>query len=100
VITPRELELARQAAAKIPRSAPKPERKTNIAPGRGRPEVDALMEKANQTYEKARPNGASLAMVELQFGLVLNSLKNWRRRQMLKGNKSVNRIYRDLRQTI
>jgi hypothetical protein len=95
MITPRELQLARQAAAKIPRSAPKPERKTNIAPGRGRPEVDALMEKANEVYEKARPDGASIAMIEAQFGLTLNSLKAWRHRQMMRGSESVNKIFRD-----
>ncbi len=95
-MTPKELDLARRAAARFltsPEDAPKPARKSPRIPGYNHAELKAKFLAANETYEARKSSGVNVAMVELEFGLNVNSLKSWRHRRMAKGDQSIRRIY-------
>ena len=100
-MTPRELEMARSAAARfLPQPEPeeakevrKLSRKSPVLPGYTHSETRALFIAANESYEARKLSGVNVAMVELEFGLNVNSLKSWRHRRMAKGDQSIRRIY-------
>lgn len=95
-MTPKELDLARRAAARFltsPEDAPKPARKSPRIPSFNCAELKAKFLAANDAYETQKKSGVNIAMVEAEFGLNPHSLKSWRSRRMIDGDKKIKRIY-------
>ena len=96
-MTPKELDMARRAAARFiaPPQDPnqKPARKSPRIPGYNQAELKAKFIAANDAYEAGKKSGVNIAMVEEEFGLNPHSLKSWRSRRMISGDHAIKRIY-------
>lgn len=96
-MTPRELQLAKKAAAAllaVPKSAPpKSARGPKLRNTGAAAAFQARMQAANADYEANKQHGATIAAIERKHGLSRRSLNNWRSYRMTRGTAPIRRTY-------